>query len=273
MRARAVLLPFAVTSTLLVVACGAFSGADTAGDPAVDSGNGDGAIGPSDGASGGDAGGPVGDASAALDGTAFSCALFPQAFFCADFDETPAVAYALGTPIGLTGLPDGSAIVKPGVSPPFAFWSSVSDYRVKGSGGNTVTYIHATFQIRFDSSNIGSGGFARLSVGPQQCNVNLKQEQGPDRIGIDTHCDYGGQPGSFYDHKDLLTPLPASGVWLPAELTLDLANATSSGRIGNATASMGLNPKAKPGGAPAVEFGPDFTANRIGIDDVIVDVR
>lgn len=197
----------------------------------------------------------------------------PGAFYCADFDEMPPVAFTLGNPQALQGLPDGSAFVAPPLSPPFAFWSSVDNFRVNVQGNKVVTYIHAAFQIRFDSANVGKGSFAQLSVGPKQCYLNLKQERAPDRIGIDTHCDYGGDAGSFYDHQDLLQPLPAPGVWFPVELTLDLANATSYGRIGGTTVSMGLNPTARPGGVPTVEFGPDFVANRVGIDNIVVDVK
>ncbi len=246
----------------VIAACGSFSGSDTVAT---------------------DAGAPV-DAASSVDGgtdgkvvitdaSMFSCSLFPGAFLCADFDETAPTAFMGGSPFSLPMLLDGSAVIGPYLSAPAAFWSERSDVHVNANGNKKFIYIHASFRIRFDAVKSGVGSFARLSITPQ-CTLNLKQEKGPDRIGIDTHCGYGAPDGGdYYDHADVLKALPLPDVWYEAELTADYANATAIGGFGSSTVTMGLSPAAKPGGVPTASFGPDFAANRIGIDNIIVDVH
>lgn len=57
------------------------------------------------------------------------------------------------------------------------------------------------------------------------------------------------------------------------ELTADYANASASAWFGSSMVAMVLPTAAKPGGLPTVAFGPDFSANRVGLDNIVVDVH
>lgn len=130
-------------------------------------------------------------------GDTFSCADAGAPFLCADFDEPTPQRYVYGTASGVGPVSAATSFQPPGLSPDNAMQIA------GGKGGfevklptTTTSAIAASVDVAVTVPPNAPQAFFTIAVGP--CDVNLKFEKLPSRIGVDSHCG-----NAFYDHHDL----------------------------------------------------------------------
>jgi len=259
------LLASAAASLLLGIACGSFSGTDAKQNATDEDSGGDDGGDTVDGATANDAAvsGAVDAGGATIDGGAtFSCTKFPTAFVCADFDEHMANFYEGTTSVPIGNVPDGS-IAPPFVSPPAAFWS-LGMPRIVANATSNLTFVDATFALRFDNPKSGSASFAEIEI--SGCDISFEQATGGDRLNLKTTC--GNEAGA--QQATILSTLPSADIWYQAQLTVDFAKSTATAVFDGHKATINLSPYFTAGGMVRVQVGASANVNRIGFDNVLV---
>jgi len=244
---------FVLVVALSLSACGSFSGSDA---PSNDTSDGGDASAPT----GIDGGGPPKDAS---EGPPAPCApAGGTAFLTADFEESPARFYVLGTPAGLTTplAPDAFTVDTTAAtcgshSLAVAYKNNGFSFGATQDAPFTVKKVTATLDLRFDDLSATVSDETVVAIGVRSpafdhCYVALQVlNPGEKQLGIQSHC---GQADSN-KYKGSLITNPVGLGWLHVTFVLDLPNQNASLSInGGAAQSMGLAASDVTVGGPTV---------------------